>query len=78
MISGNIISNSHGPSMVIRGNRNVLLNNAADADVIIEGDGSTISGLVFTNPAARLILKGRNNRVYGVPERDVVQIRTEE
>ncbi len=70
VISDNVISCSHAESMVIRGNGNVLQNNVADRDIIIEGNGNTVSGLSFTAPDARLIILGENNQVWGVrPER---------
>ena len=60
--------------MVIRGNGNILANNAADGDVIIEGEGNTVSGLFFTAPSARLVIRGAGNRVSGVePERIVTE-----
>ena len=68
VIADNVISCSHAESMIIRGNRNILMNNAADHDVVIEGSGNTVNGLVFTSPEARLILRGEGNRVWGVPE----------
>ncbi len=67
VISDNVISCSHADSMVIRGNGNILLNNVTDSNVIIEGNGNTVSGLIFTRPEARLILRGENNLVQGVP-----------
>ena len=67
-IADNVISNSHAASMRITGNGNVLLNNLADSDVVIEGEGNTVSNLVFTRPEAKLILRGTGNQVFGVPE----------
>ena len=66
VIADNVISNSHAASMVIRGNQNILTNNIADGDVIVEGNGNTVSGLFFTNPSARLIIRGEGNRILGV------------
>ncbi len=66
-LSGNVISCSHAASMVVRGHGNVLLNNVADGDVVIEGDGNTVCCQVFTRPEAGLILRGKDNRVSGVP-----------
>ena len=63
----NVISSSHGASIVVKGEGNVLMNNIVDGDVIVEGGGNTVSGLVFTTPGARLILRGEGNRVWGVP-----------
>jgi len=31
-------------------------------------NGNVISGLVFTSPETRLTIRGRNNRIWGVPE----------
>ena len=45
----------------------MLMNNVVDGDVVVEGNGNVVSGLVFTAPEARLILRGENNRVWGVP-----------
>lgn len=66
LIAGNVISCSHAASMLIHGDRNVLMNNMTDGDVIIEGNGNTVSGLVFTTDEARLVLRGKNNKVLGV------------
>ena len=71
-ISGNVISNSHADSMHIRGDRNILMNNVCDRDVVIEGNGNVISNLVLTSPGARLILRGRDNRVWNVPEESIL------
>ena len=60
-------------SMIIRGNRNVLMNNVADGDVIIEGDGNTVSGLFFTRPEARLIVRGEGNTVLNVSPGQVLR-----
>lgn len=65
-IADNVISNSHAASMLIRGDGNVLMNNIADGDVIIEGNGNIVSCLAFTRPEARLILRGEGNQVWGV------------
>lgn len=67
LISGNVISCSHAESMIIRGNRNILANNATDHDVVVEGSGNTVSGLFFTTADARLVIRGEGNQVYGVP-----------
>ena len=68
-----MISCSHAGSIVIHGDRNVLLNNIVDGDVVIEGDGNTVSGLIFTSEKARLILRGENNQVWGVPRERIVR-----
>lgn len=59
---------NHAASIHVQGDRNILLNNIADGDVIIEGNGNMISGLVFTKPEARLVLRGDNPQVLGVPQ----------
>ncbi len=71
VISGNVISCSHASSMVIRGDGNILTNNIVDGDVIVEGSGNTISGLFFTTPGARLILRGENRVMNVEPDRIV-------
>ncbi len=71
-IANNIISNSHAASIHVQGNRNILLNNTTDRDVILEGDGNVVSGLVFTTPEARLVVRGDNNRILGVPDERVL------
>ena len=68
-----MISNSHADSMHIRGDRNILLNNVCDRDVVMEGNGNVISGLFLTSPDARLILRGRDNQVWNVPEERIVR-----
>jgi len=77
MIADCVISCSHAASMVIRGNGNVLMNNTADGDVVIEGSGNTVSGLVFTAEKARLVIRGENNRIWGVAPERILQV-TEE
>ena len=72
-IADNVISNSHAASMIIRGNRNVLMDNVAGGDVIIEGDGNTVSGLFFTRPEARLIVRGEGNTVLNVSPGQVLR-----
>ena len=72
-VSGNVISNSHTNSMHICGDRNILLNNVCDRDVVMEGNGNVISGLFLTSPDARLILCGEDNQVWNVPEERIVR-----
>ncbi len=67
VLADNVISCSHAASVVMKGDRNALLNNIVDSDVIVDGSGNTISCLAFTTPEARLILRGEGNRVWGVP-----------
>lgn len=73
LISGNVISCSHAESMIVRGDRNVLVNNTADHDVVIEGNGNTVSGLYFTSPEAKLILRGEGNLLQNVPPERIVR-----
>lgn len=56
-IIGNVFINSSDAAIHIRGNGNVLLNNIADADVIVEGRGNQVEGMVFTKPGAKLIYR---------------------
>lgn len=57
-IMNNVITNTTTTAIRIIGDGNVLLNNIVDNDVIIEGRGNQVVGLVFTNPKARLIVNG--------------------
>ena len=72
-ILGNIFSHSSRESILLKGKGNLLMNNIADSDVVIEGEQNTVNGLTFTTESARLILKGsaaRNCSVLGVePDR---------
>ena len=72
-ISNNVISCSHAASMVICGDRNVLMNNICDGDVVIEGNGNTVSCLAFTTSEARLYVRGEGNQIWGVPPERIVQ-----
>ena len=67
VLADNVISNSHAASIHLHGDWNVLMNNVADQDVIIEGNGNVISGLFLTKPDAHLILRGKDNQVWNVP-----------
>ncbi|MBQ6564396.1 MAG: hypothetical protein IJL88_10815 [Clostridia bacterium] len=49
------------------------MNNVADRDVIISGNGNVISGLVLTRPDARLILRGKGNQVWNVPPEKILE-----
>lgn len=53
-----IFEASSREAMIIKGDQNVLMGNIVDADVVIEGVGNIVNGLVFTKPEARLILIG--------------------
>ncbi len=72
-VADNVISNSHADAIHIHGDRNVLMNNVADRDVIISGNGNVISGLVLTRPDARLILRGKGNQVWNVPPERILE-----
>ena len=75
-ITGNTFLRSSRESILVRGDRNVLMSNIADGNVVIEGEGNTVSGLVFTSPTARLILKGAakdTTLVLGVEEARIVK-----
>ncbi len=75
-IIGNVFLNSSRESMLIEGDQNVLMTNVADGDVVIEGEGNSVNGLVFTKPEARLILRGRakeTTHVLGVDEARIVR-----
>lgn len=50
----------------------MLMNNVVDGDVVIEGNGNVVSGLVFTAPNARLILRGEYNQTWGVPKDRII------
>ena len=69
-----VFESHYGTQLRLRGNGNILMNNIADGDVIIEGDGNVISGLVLTKPEARLHLRGENNQVWGVPQERIHQM----
>jgi parallel beta-helix repeat protein len=75
-ITGNVFLNSSAESVYIKGKGNVLMNNTADGDVVIAGEGNFINGLAFTKPDARLILTGAaagTTRVFGVEENRIVR-----
>ncbi len=76
LISNNVISCSHAESMIIRGNQNILINNVADHDVIVEGNGNTVSGLFFTTPEAKLIIRGEGNLLQGIPQERVLRVQS--
>ncbi len=72
-ISENVITNSHADSIRIYGNGNILLNNIADRDVVIEGNNNTVSNLVLTGPEAKLRIRGEGNQVYNVPAERILR-----
>ncbi len=67
VLRGNVISCSHAASVVLQGDGNVLSDTVADGDVLVEGNGNTVSNLVFTTPKARLRVRGAGNRLFGIP-----------
>ena len=72
VISGNVFRASSAESAIVEGDGNVLLGNVADGDVIVRGDGCTVSGLAFTSPAARLRIHGHCT-VTGVDPARIVE-----
>ena len=75
-ITGNTFLHSSREAMLINGNENVLMNNISDGDVVINGTGNVVNGLVFTTPTARLILKGdaaSSTVILGVEEHRIVR-----
>lgn len=76
-IKDNTFMHSSDDSIVVEGNRNVLMMNIADGSVRIRGEGNIVSTLVFTKPEARLILEGAakdTTEIFGVPEDRIVRI----
>ena len=75
VISGNVFKGSSRESIVISGDKNVLMNNVCDGDVVISGNGNIINCLVFTTENAKLILEGEacnTTEIFGVsPDRIV-------
>lgn len=57
-IMNNVVKNCTAAAIHIIGDGNVLLNNVVDNDVIIEGNNNQVSGLIFTDPKAKLIING--------------------
>ncbi|MBE6577778.1 MAG: hypothetical protein E7653_06540 [Ruminococcaceae bacterium] len=75
-ILGNTFMHSTREAIVIEGNENILMTNIVDADVVIEGEGNVVNGLVFTKPNARLVLKGKakdTTVILGVEENRIVR-----
>ena len=75
-IRDNTFRNSSADSITLEGNGNVLMNNIADGNVRINGRGNTVLGLVFTKPAAKLILEGEardTTVILGVEEWRIVR-----
>ncbi|MBE5772406.1 MAG: hypothetical protein E7337_00550 [Clostridiales bacterium] len=75
-ITGNTVLNSSAESIVVKGDRNILLNNIVDGDIVVEGTGNILSGNVFTKPEARLVLKGKceGTQISGIPEDRIVRM----
>lgn len=76
-ITGNTFLNSSRESVLVVGNGNVLMNNLADGNVILEGEGNVVSGLVFTSPEACLILRGAARESTSVMAVEPSRIRRE-
>ena len=75
-LKDNTFLHSSDDSIVVEGNKNVLMMNIADGSVRIRGEGNVVSSLVFTKPDARLILEGTakdTTLVIGVPEDRIVK-----
>ena len=66
-----------GAKLLVVGNGNVLMNNLADGNVILEGEGNVVSGLVFTSPEACLILRGAARESTSVMAVEPSRIRRE-
>ena len=73
-IADNVIRNSHADSIHLYGDGNILMNNIADRDVVIEGNGNTVMNLVLTGPEAKLVIRGEGNRVCNVPEDRILKV----
>ena len=77
VISGNVFKSSSRESIVINGDKNVLMNNVCDSDVRISGIGNIVNCLIFTTENAKLILSGdacSTTEIFGVsPDRIIKQ-----
>lgn len=72
----NKIIRSSGASISIEGDRNVLMNNTVDGDVLICGKGNSVHSLVFTKDTGRLVLIGEaadSTDIIGVNEARIVR-----
>lgn len=73
-IRDNLFQNTKGTAVIVRGDGNLLMNNIADGDIVIEGAGNQIIGLAFTKPEAKLILKNATDTVLlGIEESRIVR-----
>ena len=73
----NTILHASAEAIIVEGDRNVLLGNIADGNVVVSGRDNTVINQVFTSPDARLILKGEaaaSTTVVGVPEDRIVRL----
>ena len=74
-ILGNVFLGCRREAISVIGNGNILMNNIACSDVVIEGCGNTVSSLAFSSPEARLVRRGaarESTEISGVaPERIV-------
>jgi parallel beta-helix repeat protein len=76
-ITGNTILHSSDASIVVEGDKNVLMNNIADGNVRIRGRGNIVVNQVFTSPEARLMLEGEaaeSTTVVGVPDGRIIRL----
>lgn len=74
-VFNNNFTRSSRESVVIEGDGNILMNNTADGDVVINGNANAVHNLVFTEPDARLILKGNaksTTEIFGVADGRIV------
>ena len=75
-ITNNVFSHSSRESVRIEGDGNILLNNIADGDVIIQGVGNTVINLVFSTEKGKLILRGaaaETTSLFGIEESRIVK-----
>ena len=76
-ICNNKIMCSSRESILIEGDRNILMSNSVDGDVIICGNENSVHDLVFATDTGRLILKGEaahSTEIFGVDEARIVRV----
>jgi len=76
-ITDNTILHSSDASIVVEGDKNVLMNNIADGNVRIKGRGNIVVNQVFTSSDARLMLEGEaaaSTLIVGVPDSRIVRL----
>lgn len=75
-IMNNVFKGSTREAILIEGDRNVLMCNVSDGDVIISGRGNIVNCLALTSENARLILIGDardTTEILGVPEDKIIK-----